>query len=119
MLNAKNTYFSKLAGTEIEASGTDKALRAFRSSIARETEELELSEYLWKNEVKDFVTTLRKAGIKSFVVTDHSTGLMEMLHQFAENGCTLEGLATIKRAETPYEDAELVNGIRFKVDHNM
>ena len=116
MLSANNTYFSKLAGKEGETAGTYKALWAFRKSIARGTEEFELSEYLWKAEVKDFVTALRNAGIKSFVVTDHSTGLMDMLHQLSENGCTIEGLATIKRAETPYEDAEMVNGIRISMN---
>ena len=116
MLNANNTYFSKLAGTETETSGAYKALWAFRNSIVRETDELEASEYIWKHEVKDFVEALRKAGIETFVVTSNSTSLLDELHLLQENGCTLEGLATIRRAETPYEDAELVNGIRFRVN---
>ena len=77
MLDANNTYFSKLAGKDGETSGTYKALWAFRNSIVRGTDELEASEYIWKNEVKDFVEALRKAGIKTFVVTTNSTSLLD------------------------------------------
>ena len=116
MLDANNTYFSKLAGKDGETSGTYKALWAFRNSIARSTDELEASEYIWKYEVKDFVAALRKAGIRSFVVTTNSTSLMDELHLLQQNGCKLEGLCTIRRAETPYEDAQDINGIRFILD---
>lgn len=116
MLDANNTYFSKLAGNNTASEGMYKALWAFRNSIARSTDELEVRDLIWGEEIKDFVTTIRTAGIQTFVVTTHSSGLMEMLHKFAENGCTLEGLATIRRAETEYSDAEQVNGLRFKVN---
>ena len=110
-----HTYFSTIPAHG-ETGGKYKALWAYRNSVCRNLDELELSEFLWKTEVKDFLDTLKKAGIKSFVVTDHSTGLMEMLHQLQANGCTLEGLCTITRSETPYEDAQNVNGIRFTLD---
>lgn len=116
MLDANNTYFSKLAGKDGETSGTYKALWAFRNSIIRGTDELEASEYIWKNEVKDFVEALRKAGIKTFVVTTNSTSLLDELHMLEENGCKLEGLCQVRRAETPFQDAELVNGLRFRVN---
>ena len=115
MLDAKNTYFSNLS-REGEASGTYRALWAFRNSIVRRTDELEANEYIWKHEVKDFVEALRKAGIKSFVVTTNSSSLMDELHLLQQNGCKLDGLCTIRRAETPYEDEEVVNGIRFILD---
>lgn len=115
MLDANNTYFSNLS-RDGETSGIYKALWAFRNSIARGTDELEVSEYIWKHEVKDFVEALRKAGIRSFVVTTNSTSLMDELHLLQQNGCKLEGLCTLRRAETPYEDAHDVNGIRFLLD---
>lgn len=116
MLDARNKYFSKLAGTNGQSSGTYKAYWAFTQSIDRQTEELELSDSLWNTEVKDFVEALRKGGIKSFVVTDHSTGLMENIWLLTENGCTLDGPCIVRRAETPYEDAELIKGLRFTLD---
>ena len=116
MLDANNTFFSKIAGKDGEASGTYKALWAFRNSIVRGSEELEAGEYIWNHEVKDFVEALRKAGIKTFVVTSNSTSLLDELHHLEENGCKLEGLCQIRRVATPFQDAELVNGLRFTVN---
>ena len=74
-----------------------------------------MDDSLWDKEVADFVNTLRSAGIKTFVYTSKSTAVMENLHAFAAQGCTMAGLCTITRQETrwgeeaPYE----VQGIRF------
>lgn len=111
----ENTYFSSLPETG-EGNGTYKALWAYRHSLSMKLDELELTEFLWKNEVKDFVVALRKAGIKSFIVTDHRTGLMEMMHRLSENGCNLLGLGTITRPETHFSDEEEVYGVRFSLD---
>lgn len=114
MLDTRNKYFWSLSENG-EKSGTYKALWAFRNSVIRGTDEFELSDFLWKHEVRDFVETLRKAGIRTFVVTDHSTGLMEMLHKLQDNGCRMDGLCTITRKETAYEDEDVINGIRFSL----
>ena len=98
--------------------GVSKAYRAWATSISRKEDELEMDDFLWEREVTDFVETLRKAGIKTFVYTNQSTAVMENLHQFAAAGCTMEGLCTITRQECRWGDEEptKVMGIRFSLD---
>ena len=97
------------------SQGAVKAYRAWAESNSRNEDEVEMNDFLWEKEVKDFIDTLRKAGIETFVYTNESTACMENLHDFAAEGCTLMGLCKITRqenrwgAEEPYE----VNVIRF------
>ena len=97
--------------------GTCKAYRAWQTSLRRKEDEVEMDDFLWEKEVADFISALREAGIKTFVYTNQSTAVMENLHQFAAEGCRLEGLCTITRhedrwgEEEPYE----VQGIRFSL----
>ena len=72
--------------------GTCKAYRAFTQSLSRKEDELEMDDFLWDKEVKDFIDALREAGIKTFVYTNQSTAMMENLHAFAAQGCTMLGL---------------------------
>ena len=76
-----------------------------------------MDDFLWEKEVHDFVAALREAGFSSFVYTNQSTAVMENLHQFAAEGCRLEGLCTITRKETRWGEEEPyeVQGIRFSL----
>ena len=97
------------------SQGISKAFRAWKSSLSRSEDEIEMDDFLWEGEVHDFVEALREAGFSSFVYTNQSTAVMDNLHRFAAEGCRLEGLCTITRQENrwgeegPYE----VQGIRF------
>ena len=97
------------------SQGVCKAYRAWASSLSRKQTELELDDFLWEKEISDFVSTLREAGITSFVYTNQSTAVMENLHQLAAAGCTMQGLCTITRQETRWGDEEPaeIMGIRF------
>ena len=98
--------------------GACKAYRAWASSISRKEDELEMDDFLWDKEVADFIDTLRQAGIETFVYTNQSTAVMENLHAFAAQGCTMMGLCTITRQETRWGDEEPVEimGIRFSLN---
>jgi len=98
--------------------GACKAYRAWASSISRKEDELEMDDFLWDKEVADFINALRSAGITSFVYTNQSTAVMENLHAFAAQGCTMTGLCTITRQETRWGDEEPVEimGIRFSLN---
>lgn len=98
-------------------SGVSKAYRAWATSNSRQEAELEMDDFLWDKEVRDFIDTLRKAGIETFVYTNQSTAVTENLHAFAAEGCTMLGLCTITRRENRWGDEEPyeVMGIRFSL----
>ncbi|MBR2258186.1 MAG: hypothetical protein IJ899_12820 [Blautia sp.] len=100
------------------APGANKAYRAYRMTQIHNSSEFEMEEFLWDKEVKDFVEALRKAGIPEFAYTNQSTAVMENIHAFAAEGCTLEGLCKVTRKEDRYgEEAETeYPGLRFKVN---
>ena len=99
------------------SGGQNKAYRAWFGSIADEQDEVEMRDTCWENERHDFIDTLRRAGIETLVVTDQSTGLMDDLHGYAAEGCTMLGLCTITRKEDRWgEETETpIQGIRFSL----
>ena len=94
--------------------GASKAYQAWAGSIEHNAEEFEFSDFLWENEITDFVSTLRKAGITEFIYTGHSTALMENIHQLAAEGCTMTGLYKAEHEER--WGTTTVMGIRFSVN---
>ena len=111
----KAWYAEKEAHKFPFSAGESKAYRAWALSLRRQQTEMEMDDFLFDTEVADFIGTLRKAGIKSFVYTNTSTAVMENIHAFAAEGYRLDSLCTITRhedrggTEKPYE----VQGIRF------
>ena len=99
-------------------SGVSKAYRAWAQSLSRKEDELEMDDFLWDKEVADFIEALRSAGIETVVYTNQSTAVMENLHAFVAQGCTMTGLCTITRQETRWGDEEPteVMGIRFSLN---
>ena len=116
----KAWYEEDAAATFPFESGVSKAYRAWAQSLSRKETELEMDDFLWDKEVADFISTLRSAGIGTFVYTNQSTAVMENLHAFAAQGCTMTGLCTITRQETRWGDEEPyeVQGIRFSFSLN-
>ena len=97
--------------------GAWKAYRAWAQTIEKEEDEVFMDDFLWEYEIADFIETLRKAGIETFIYTNTSTAVMENIHGFEEEGCKLTGLTKIKRTELRFGgDYELeVPGIRFSL----
>ena len=94
------------------SSGANKAYRAWKYS---QGDEVVMEDFTWERERHDFIDTLRKAGMKTFVTTNQSTGLMEDIHGFIAEGCTMQGLCTITKKSRCFgeETEETILGIRF------
>lgn len=77
----------------------------------------EVKELPWENDTKDFVETMKAAGIQKFLVTDESTALMRVLFELSENGCKVCRLRSFKRMEHSFcTDHEVdVRGIVVKI----
>ena len=97
------------------SAGACKAYRAWRNS---NTDEVIMDDFTWDRDRHDFIATLRRAGIQTLVVTNQSTGLMEDLHGYAAEGCTMLGLCTITKKDTRWgeEKEEQIMGIRFQLN---
>lgn len=98
-------------------SGEIKAFNAWLRSVSSEASEFEVDAIVWQNEMSDFASTLRKAGIKTFVVTDENIDLVQ-IKNFAKAGCRMTELCTIIKTLHQYgitENVE-VDGIRFVLD---
>lgn len=76
--------------------------KAYRLWYWNERDELNFDDFVWESEAKDFIDTLRAAGVKTFTMTNTSTALMENMHWFVENGCTLMGLCEVEPTD-PWE----------------
>lgn len=88
--------------------------KAWRMWYWNEREEMNFDDFVWESEAKDFIDTLRKAGVKTFTMTNSSTALMENIHWFAENGCNMVGLCEVEPSD-PWERKHSgpQKGIRF------
>ena len=85
------------------------------SNNDHETEEFEFNDFTWETETKDFIDTLRKAGIETMIITNASTALLENLHAYAAEGCTIEGLCTVKK-KTIWGTEEETPGIKLRIN---
>ena len=118
-----NAYFDPIIKAKTKQSdGFWKAYRAWNETnnpeygyfISEDDSEVVMNDSCWASEWHDFIETLRKAGVKTMVVTCRSTGLMEDIHAYVEQGCEMVGLCKAKKRGT-WSDKEPVLGIRFKL----
>ncbi len=94
-------------------SGTRCAVGNYRTTLRCAADEYIVRENPHRIDIEDFVDTLRKAGIKSIVLTDESHLLIEILHRFADCGCTIDELVRIKITDD--FGPRYLGGIRLKL----
>ena len=95
------------------AYGQCKAYRAWCSSVKYNCEIFVLDDFLWDDEVDDFIQTLKEAGIKEFAYMNSSTAVMNNIHGFINGGYDFAGLYEIQNKNKYVDD--VVKGIRFKM----
>ena len=95
--------------------GAMTAFHTWENNIEKRTDEFEFDGFTCDDESKDFIDTLRKAGIKTIVLTCASTALIENLHTYAEEGCTVDGLAVVTR-KNDWGRTREQKGIRLRIN---
>ena len=93
------------------SDGYMKAYWAWNESTRYNTEVFEVSELPWQKDAHDFISCLKEAGISEFAITDRSTALMDLLHAFEKEGCTMKGLCEVKHIDERWGEKETRNGI--------
>ena len=106
------------AGAYPFTQGEMKAYWVFKNRCETDTDEFEMNDFCWDKECRDFIETLRRLGITEFTLTNQSTGLMENIHGFIAEGCTMIGAHTLTKQSRRWggEQTEKVLGILFKVN---
>lgn len=93
--------------------GQYKAYCAWCSSVRWCEDIIILDQYLWNEEMDDFIQTLKETGIKEFAYMNSSTAVMNNIHGFINGGYDFAGLYVIQNKDK-YRD-DVVKGIRFKL----
>ena len=93
-----NLHLEKLIATDAEYTrGETNLLRAYTESKRRGYEELVLTEICWEQEREDLIALIRKAKLKTFLIADSSSALLETLHTFIEAGFLITGARMLTR----------------------
>lgn len=114
MTEFTNNYFKNLENSDEKRYGYWYAFRAYRKSVEKKADYFTLDCYCLNNErPQDVAECLRAAGVTEFAITDESTALMDMLHDFAEAGCQMKGLCKVHTTENRWgvEESYTTNGI--------
>jgi hypothetical protein len=118
-----NAYFDPLVGGKTTQSNAFwKAYRAWAQTnnpaeghfITDDDSEVVMDDFTWDNERQEFLDALRKAGVRTMIVTNRSTALMEDIHGYVALGCEMLGLCKAKMRGV-WSNEEPVIGIRFKL----
>lgn len=95
------------------SEGEKAACRAEDMTLYWGSSEFEMEDSLWDKEVHDFVSTLRKAGIRTFVYTSRSSNALMNLCAFAEEGCRIGEVCTLRHKDDIHRQD--VKGLRIHV----
>lgn len=95
--------------------GEGKAMRAYSNSLILGLNDVVFSDSLWDDEIKDFVDSMKRAGVETFVYVDDSSAVMGNIHGIVKNGYGFGGLYEefIPYSYGDREAKRLVFGIRF------
>lgn len=111
-----DAYFNEMEKQAVNGkefpSGSSRAFSAW-TYRNRDCEDFEITFSVWEREIHDFIGTLREAGVKSFIFTDHSTALMYNIHGFVAEGCKMGDLVTVEHKD--FIRNTTVQGIRFSL----
>lgn len=104
-------YFESL---ENLSNGAGYAYRAYLDTCT-DSEELLVRDLPFEGDMKDFVETLRNAGLTTVLIADASTALLKNLHQLEELGCHFDSLCKAKR-DCAWGTPEEIPAIRIRLN---
>ncbi len=112
MTEFTNNYFRALKDSDEQRIGYWYACRAWKDSVSSKTNYFMFDEWIQdKKDIADFIECLKAAGVVEFALANHSTALMDTLHAFVENGCTIKGLCKVDYCNSWNDRPDTKNGI--------
>lgn len=68
---------------------------AYWTARERKNKHLDFNEIIWSKEVDAIFADLKRYGIKTFTISNTSTGMMGTLADFCERGCKVTGMVKV------------------------
>lgn len=68
-----------------------------------DSEYIVIQDIIWEDEMQSFLDELRKREIDKIVIANTSTALMDFIHFLLTEGCSIEGVKTVRDKDGLYE----------------
>lgn len=89
---------------------------AYWTARERKNQHLDFNDVIWSKDVDAIFADLKRYGIKTFTISDKSTGLMGTLAEFCERGCKVTGMVKINGFKKILDDGfEQNNAIKLQM----
>lgn len=89
---------------------------AYEETKERKNQYLDFSDIIWDKEFDAIFADLKRYGIKTFTVSNTSTGLMDDLAAFCERGCKVAGMVKVNGLKNWHDDGfEQKNAIKLQM----
>ena len=75
--------------------------QAYFAAIRNGNETLDFNYVVWKSDVEPILADCRRFGITEFTISSTFSSLVEIIADFVERGCRLDGIVKVK---APYTD---------------
>lgn len=80
---------------------------AYQNSKKAETEFINFDDIIWANDVEAIVKTLKENGIKEFIISSNSTGMIRSIMTLEAQGCRLIGTTMVNRKNAHFDDKKI------------
>ena len=103
-------------GTQEELNLSYNFYWAYWESRERKNKYLNINTHIWSKDIDAVFSDLQRYGIKTFTVSDNSTGLMGTLAEFCERGCKVTGMVKVNGLKSFRNDGfEVENAIKLQM----
>jgi hypothetical protein len=90
--------------------------RAYEVTQRRENKYLDFHDVIWDREIDEVFENLQRFGIKTFTISNSSSGLQRTLAAFCEKGCKIAGIVKVNGCKSWRADGfELENAIKMQM----
>ena len=90
--------------------------RAYTITKRRENKYLDFHDVIWDREIDEIFENLQRFGIKTFTISNSSSGLQRTLAAFCEKGCKIAGIVKVNGCNSwRSEGFEIENAIKMQM----
>lgn len=89
---------------------------AYSETQERKNQYLNFNDIIWSDDIDAIMADLKRYGIKTFTISNASTGLRDNLADFCERGCKIAGMVKVKTYKCYSSDKyKIENAIKLQM----